>query len=144
MLTKWRCDLLGSLITIYTDHRTLENFDAQKDLSHCQAGWQEFLAHYNHHIVYIKGEDNTVADTLSHLPNTVNKIPPVPMAAMLSVATDPMLLKSIINSYETDPFCIKLTNNGKSMEGVQWKNKLLYVGNHLVIPCIRSLHEDLF
>ena len=32
-LTKWRTNLLGSPITIYTDHRTLENFDAQKDLS---------------------------------------------------------------------------------------------------------------
>ena len=26
-LQKWRSDLLGSPITIYTDHRTLENFD---------------------------------------------------------------------------------------------------------------------
>ena len=32
-LTKWRTDLLGSPITIYTDHQTLENFDTQKDLS---------------------------------------------------------------------------------------------------------------
>ena len=36
-LQKWRSDLLSVPITIYTDHRTLENFDQQKDLSQCQA-----------------------------------------------------------------------------------------------------------
>lgn len=33
-LKKWRSDLLGTPILIYTNHRTLENFDQQKDLSH--------------------------------------------------------------------------------------------------------------
>jgi hypothetical protein len=32
-LKKWRGDLLGCPITTYTDHRTLENFDTQTDLS---------------------------------------------------------------------------------------------------------------
>lgn len=32
-LQKWCSDLLGAPITIYTDHRTLENSDSQKDLS---------------------------------------------------------------------------------------------------------------
>lgn len=35
-LKKWRSDLLGSHIYIYTDHQTLENFDSQRDLSHRQ------------------------------------------------------------------------------------------------------------
>jgi hypothetical protein len=55
-LKKWRSDLLGAPITIYTDHHTLENFDHQKDLSRRQARWQEFLAQYDHHIVYIPGK----------------------------------------------------------------------------------------
>ena len=42
MLQKWRSNLLSLPITIYTDHQTLENFDHQKDLSRCQACWQEF------------------------------------------------------------------------------------------------------
>jgi len=33
-LKKWCSDLLGTRFYIYTDHRTLENFDTQKDLSH--------------------------------------------------------------------------------------------------------------
>ena len=32
-LKKWCLDLLGSQITVYTDHRTLENFSMQKDIS---------------------------------------------------------------------------------------------------------------
>ena len=32
-LKKWRSDLLGSEFIVYTDHRTLENFDTQCDLS---------------------------------------------------------------------------------------------------------------
>jgi hypothetical protein len=32
-LKKWQADLLGSPIYVHTDHRTLQNFDTQKDLS---------------------------------------------------------------------------------------------------------------
>jgi hypothetical protein len=67
-LKKWRADLLGGLILIFTDHRTLENFDTQRDLSCRQAHWQEFMAQFEMKIYYVKGEDNTVADALSHLP----------------------------------------------------------------------------
>ena len=35
-LKKWRSDLLGIPIMVYTDHRTLQNFDTQWDLSHHQ------------------------------------------------------------------------------------------------------------
>jgi hypothetical protein len=131
-------------VIIYTDHQTLENFDHQKDLSQRQARWQEFLAQYNHHIVYIPGEQNTVADALSRLPDSVDECTPCPVAAMLTVQTDPTLLTSIMDGYKTDPFCIKLFDNQKSMDGVECWNGLLYVGNCLVIPHVGSLCEDLF
>jgi hypothetical protein len=67
-LKKWRTDLIGVPFLIYTDHKTLENFDTQKDLSRRQARWMEFLSQYDGKIVYVKGEDNTVADALSRLP----------------------------------------------------------------------------
>lgn len=67
-LKKWRSDLMGSVFEVYTDHRTLENFDTQKDLSRRQLRWQEFLSQYECSFVYIKGEDNTVADGLSRVP----------------------------------------------------------------------------
>ena len=35
-LKKWHSDLLGAEFTVYTDHRTLENFNTQHDLSRHQ------------------------------------------------------------------------------------------------------------
>lgn len=67
-LKKWCMDLMGCEFVVYTDHRTLENFNVQRDLSRRQLRWQEFLSQYKCTINYIKGEDNTVADALSRLP----------------------------------------------------------------------------
>ena len=130
-LQKWQSELLGAPVLIYTDHQTLalENFDHQKDLSRQQACWQEFLAQYDHTIIYIPGESNTVADTLSHLPDSVDNISPLPIAATLSIQTDSALVKSIKLGYEHDPFCAKVSNTNKSIDGIEWKNGLLYVGS---------------
>ena len=46
----------------------LENFTTQKDLSCQQARWMEFMLQFDSKIIYIKGKDNMVTDTLSHLP----------------------------------------------------------------------------
>ena len=69
-LKKWRTDLIGVPFYIYTDHKTLQNFSTQRDLSRRQARWMEFLSQYDGNIIYVKGEDNTVADALSRLPVT--------------------------------------------------------------------------
>ena len=67
-LRKWKVDLLGSEFLVYTDHKTLLNFDRQKDMSWRQLRWMEELSIYDCHFVYVKGEDNSVADALSRLP----------------------------------------------------------------------------
>ncbi|KAG6839279.1 hypothetical protein C0991_004170 [Blastosporella zonata] len=50
------------------NHKTLENFATQRDLSQRQAWWMEFLSQFDCKIVYLKGKDNSVADALSQLP----------------------------------------------------------------------------
>ena len=67
-LKKWRSDLVGVPFLIYTDHKTLENFHQQRDLSRRQARWMEFMSQYDGRIVYVKGGENTVADALSRFP----------------------------------------------------------------------------
>jgi len=67
-LKKWKYDLLGAPFFIYTDHKTLLNFNTQKDLSRRQARWMELLSIYDCKFVYVKGEHNSVADALSRLP----------------------------------------------------------------------------
>ena len=57
---------------MYTDHKTLENFHSQKDLSRRQARWMEFLSQFDAKMVYIKGDENSVADALSRMPTDTN------------------------------------------------------------------------
>ena len=64
-LNKWYSDLLGTNFLVYTDHRTLKNFDTQCDLSKQQHWWQEFMLQYETNIHYICSEDNMVTDALS-------------------------------------------------------------------------------
>jgi len=67
-LRKWKVNLLGSEFFVYTNHKTLLNFNRQKDMSRRQLWWMEELSIYNCQFVYVKGEDNSVADVLSRLP----------------------------------------------------------------------------
>src|ERR1700683_4868967 len=117
-LKKWRSDLLGMPIHVYTDHRTLENFDTQRDLSHRQLRWQEFMSQYNMTITYIPGEDNSVAEALSRIPEgafpseSVDKIIPhfssqltnvtPSVHTTLSITADPSVLDTIQGSYTKD------------------------------------------
>ncbi len=66
---KWCPDLLSECFQLFMDHCTLENFDTQKTLSHRQARWLEELSQFDMTISYIHGEDNTVTDALSCLPD---------------------------------------------------------------------------
>ena len=55
-LKKWHVDLLGLPFFVDMDHKTLENFNTQKDLSRWQARWMEFMLQFDASIVYIKGQ----------------------------------------------------------------------------------------
>jgi hypothetical protein len=68
-LKKWRSSLLNVYFKVMTDHHTLESFQAQKDMSHRQSRWSMYMADFDYEIHYVKGEDNSVADALSCLPN---------------------------------------------------------------------------
>lgn len=68
-IQKWKVDLLGSPFLMYTDHKKLLNFHTQRDMSRHQACWMEELAIYNCKFVYVKGSDNSVADSLSRFPH---------------------------------------------------------------------------
>jgi hypothetical protein len=130
-LKKWQTDLLGMEFIVYTDHRTLENFNTQKDLSHCQLRWQVFMSQYDFSIVYIPGETNTVADALSRLPLNVfldehqsSLQPhaiwssPRAVSSVLSLSADTSILEDIIAGYQSDNFCTKLISAGSNMKGI--------------------------
>ena len=70
-LKKWRTTLIGGHFELYTDHRTLEFFKRQRELSSRQNRWAMFRADFDFDIVYIRGEDNSAADALSRMPDDV-------------------------------------------------------------------------
>ena len=161
-LKKWRTDLLGSPVLVYTDHRTLENFGSQKDLSRRQARWQEFMSDFDLTFVYVKGEDNSVADALSRLPADDSPIEDetyepgnnavwqnwvkgnVGVNATLSIAADSQFLNDIRSGYTTDSFCKQFAEGLTSVPGIRSVDGLWYVGDRLLIPRSGTCREDLF
>jgi RNase H-like domain found in reverse transcriptase len=64
-LLKWEDKLLGCKFVLVTDHKGLEYFETQKNLSPRQIQWWEFLSHFVYSTLHIDGVDNKVADCLS-------------------------------------------------------------------------------
>jgi len=151
-LKKWRADLLGSPISIFTDHRTLENFDTQRDLSRRQACWQEFMAQFEMKIYYVKGEDNMVVDALSRLPvvDVMEDVQPCyelwlqgSVNATMTISADETFLNDVKKGYLEDNFVKKIAT-GTNVPGMHEENGLWYVGDRLIIPRTASCREDLF
>jgi hypothetical protein len=123
----------------------------------------EHLSQFNMTIHYIHGEDNTVADALSRLPdNPCEKEPEdVDVAdspvrwntwlkdemscnAILTISVDESFLRDVRVGYKTDSFCQKLSVADESIPGIRFENELWYIGDRLVIPRYGALREDLF
>jgi hypothetical protein len=64
-LKKFRNILLGQQIVVHTDHANLtyKHFNSDRVMR-----WRLFIEEYSPDLQYIKGENNDVADALSHLP----------------------------------------------------------------------------
>jgi RNase H-like domain found in reverse transcriptase/Reverse transcriptase (RNA-dependent DNA polymerase)/Integrase zinc binding domain/gag-polyprotein putative aspartyl protease len=63
--SQWRCYLEGPVVTLHTDHEPLTWLQSQKSLNRRQARWMEFLSRFQYEIVYVKGDENVVADALT-------------------------------------------------------------------------------
>ncbi len=64
-LIKWENKLIGHKIHIITDHKALEFFKTQVQLSNRQFWWIDYMSRFDFNITYVKGEYNKVADCLS-------------------------------------------------------------------------------
>ena len=70
-LRVWRHYLYGSDFTVFcsTDHRPLQHFMTQSNLSPRQVRWQQFLSEFNLQVHYVPGSTITFADGLSRRPD---------------------------------------------------------------------------
>ena len=64
-LMKWEDKLLGRKFTVVTDHKGLEYFKTQLNLSPRQTRWWEYLSRFNYNTIHIDSTRNQVADSLS-------------------------------------------------------------------------------
>ena len=64
-LKNWRHYLYGESCEVYTDHKSLQYIQQQKDLNMRQRRWIELLKDYDCQILYHPGRANVVADALS-------------------------------------------------------------------------------
>jgi hypothetical protein len=65
-LKVWRHYLLGNLVHIYTDHKSLKCLFSQPDLNMRQRRWLELIKDYKLKVHYHPGKAKVVADALSH------------------------------------------------------------------------------
>jgi RNase H-like domain found in reverse transcriptase/Reverse transcriptase (RNA-dependent DNA polymerase)/gag-polyprotein putative aspartyl protease len=64
-LAQWRYYLEGPVVLLHTDHEPLTWLKSQKSLNRRQARWLEFLSRFSYEVVYVKGDENVVADALT-------------------------------------------------------------------------------
>lgn len=154
-LRKWRLDCIGMHVHVLTDHRTLENFNTQRELSRRQLRWQEFMSQYKLMIAYLEGEKNLGADALSRVQNSdySHEVSPLvtswngvasPVSSILSVSTDISFLADIRKGYLEDSWCRHLSGLASLPDGISCNDGLWYLNGCLIIPRYGSLREDLF
>jgi hypothetical protein len=65
-LRTWLHYLLGNVVHIYTDHKTLKCIFTEPDLNMRQQRWLELIKDYELEVRYHPGKENVIADALSH------------------------------------------------------------------------------
>ena len=149
-LGKWCMDLLGYCFEIWTNHRTLEHFNSQKDLSCCQACWIKFLSQYDVSINYIPGDKNCATDTLSQLPDSSLRVVATIFTSSNTHSShsqlelDTEMLSRIKGGYRSDPFILKLTSASAGMDAIQNKNSFWFINQQLIIPNVKKVWESPF
>jgi hypothetical protein len=138
-LKKWRSDLLGSAIYVYTDHKTLENFNSQKDLScrNTKSIWFTSQVPTTWLLMHCHGYR-----MILHLQAPCYMRRSAPVGAVLAIATDQTVLDAIKAGYASDGYCLKIASS--SMPGSKCINGLWYVGDCLLIPRTGNIRKNLF
>ena len=142
-LKHWRHYLLGSRLTIHTDHHSLKFIKTQATLSQRQARWLETLEDFDYEIVYQPGKTNVVADALSRVRSDLNELTLVVIDSDLAT-----LLKT---AYSKDPATAdllrKVTAADPTVKDFTLRNGLLYVAKDrelLYIPADPDLKKKIF
>jgi hypothetical protein len=141
-------------VTVYTDHKSLEYFQTQKNLSPRQLRWMEFMASYDWKITYRPGKYNHVADALSRRPDlqsdanqsndTIDNINVnvIRICGITSVNVGNDFIDEVKQAYNDDDICRSLLEaNGNHSYVVL--NGMIYKGDRIYIPSFQGLKQKL-
>jgi hypothetical protein len=113
VLRMWRNYLLGNVVHIYTDHKSLKYIFTQLDLNMRQRRWLELIKDYEIEVHYHPGKANVVADALSRKAH-FNYLPVVrltgeesstrvlPDLSLYNITLTPVLSDGIITAQRND------------------------------------------
>ena len=141
----WRHYLLGNLVNLYTDHKSLKYFFTQQDLNMRQRRWLELIKDYELEIHYHPGKANVVADALSRKSHcNLSEAQPeepslrvLPYGALHNLALVPTLREEVAAAQKKDEGIAHIRQRIKlgtakcfreDEEGIIW------FGNRLVVP----------
>jgi hypothetical protein len=160
-LKVWRHYLLGNLVHIYTDHKSLKYLFTQHDLNMRQQRWLEQIKDYELEVYYHPSKANVVVDTLSrkhwckHL--TVQsyfsycdpKEPSlwvVPYGRLNNLALIPSIKEDVITAQRTNIGMGHLRRRlelGEAQCFRQDTDGVLWFKDHLVVPKDFELHRKI-
>jgi hypothetical protein len=146
-LRMWRHYLLGNVVHIYTDHKSLKYIFTQPDLNMRQRRWLELIKDYELEVHYHPGKANVVANVLSHKSHC-NYLPAVcslekesitqvlPESSVYNITLTPTLRSEIISTQKRDEGMkhiqkriregdMKVVCFCEDMEGTLWFKNLL-------------------
>jgi hypothetical protein len=66
-LRTWHHYLLGNVVHIYIDHKSLKYIFTQPDLNMRQVRWLELIKEYELEVLYHSGKSNVIVDALSRM-----------------------------------------------------------------------------
>jgi hypothetical protein len=102
----------------------------------------EALADYNFTVVFIPGEKNIIADTMSCYSFSIDSLARI-VAGISEVSISTDFVSQIKTGYTSDTFCVQALKNVKSVPGWKLEEGLLYFEDHILVPAEAPLHEAL-
>jgi hypothetical protein len=135
-LGTWQHYLLGNVVHIYTDHKSLKYIFTQPDLNMRQRTWLELIKDYEIEVHYHPGKENVIADTLS-LKSHYNYLPTVRLTSEES-STQMLLDLSLYNISLTPVLRDEIIDTQKNDEGMAHIKRRMQEGDTKVA----CFHED--
>src|SRR5262249_9264255 len=164
----WRHYLYGEKCDIYTDHKSLQYIQQQKDLNLRQRRWMELLKDYDCQILYHPSKANVVADALSRksigslahisvhrrelakeLRDLVDMGVHIEFSDSSGLITHfqvrPMLIDEIKANQDKDPSLIKLKDAVQTRQapGFRIVKGVLRHGDRLYVPDVDGLRQKI-